>query len=88
MIILDLLSVDGTIYAWQKQLATEAGTLRLVAEYSDVNSAVRAIERLNGATVRVSSLRQPRKLKLKALHRESMSPLPSINRTSLPHHDT
>ncbi len=55
-IILDLLRVDGAVYAYQKQLATEAGTLRLVAEYDDVNSAARAIERLNGATVRVSML--------------------------------
>jgi hypothetical protein len=46
--------VDGAVYAYQKQLATEAGTFRLIAEYSDVNSAVRAIERLNGTTVRVS----------------------------------
>jgi hypothetical protein len=69
-IILDLLSVDGAIYAWQKQLAIEAATLHLVAEYSDVNSAARAIERLNGATVRVSSLRQHQKRKLKGLQRE------------------
>jgi hypothetical protein len=54
VIILDLLSIDGAVYAYQKQLATEAGTLRLIAEYSDVNSAARAVERLNGATVRVS----------------------------------
>jgi hypothetical protein len=54
VIILDLLSIDGAVYAYQKQLAAEAGTLRLIAEYSDVNSATRAVERLNGATVRVS----------------------------------
>src|SRR5450432_2008661 len=53
-IILDLLNVDGTVYAYQKQLATEAGTFRLIAEYGDVNAAARAVERLNGATVRVS----------------------------------
>lgn len=81
-----MLGVDGAIYAWQKQLATEAGTLRLVAEYSDVNSAARAIERLNGATVRVSSLRRHQKLKLKVEQRELIFLLPSINRISLPRH--
>jgi hypothetical protein len=53
-IILDLLSIDGVVYAYQKQLATEAGTIRLIAEYSDVNSAAHAVERLDGATIRVS----------------------------------
>jgi hypothetical protein len=53
-IMLDMLSVDGFVYAFQKQLATEAGTLRLIVEYSDVNAASRAVERLNGAIIRVS----------------------------------
>jgi hypothetical protein len=52
-IILDILKVDGAVYAYRKQAAPETGSFRLVAEYSDVNSAVRAIERLNGTTVRV-----------------------------------
>lgn len=52
-IITDLISVDGDIYAFQKQLATEAGTLRLIAEYCDVRCANKAIDRLNGAIVRV-----------------------------------
>ena len=53
-IIVDLLSIDGAIYAYQKQLASEHGTLRMVVEFCDVGSAHRAVARLNGATVRVS----------------------------------
>ena len=54
-IIVDLLSIDGAIYAYQKQMASEAGTLRVVVEFCDVGSAHRAVARLNGATVRVCS---------------------------------
>ena len=55
-IIVDLLSIDGVIYAYQKQLASEHGTLRMVVEFCDVGSAHRAVARLNGATVRVRLL--------------------------------
>lgn len=53
--MLDMLAVDGVIYAFQKQLAAEAGTLRLIVEYCDVNSAARAVSRLNGTVIRVSA---------------------------------
>jgi hypothetical protein len=54
-VIIDLLNVDGVVYAYQKQLATEAGTLRMIIEFSDVGSAHRAVTRLNGIVVKVSS---------------------------------
>lgn len=53
-IMLDLLTVDGSIYAYQKQAATEAGTVKLIAEFVDVTSAERVIDRLNGKIMRVS----------------------------------
>lgn len=53
-IIVDLLAVDGAVYAYQKQLATEIGTVRMIVEFCDVGSAHRAVARLNGSTVRVS----------------------------------
>lgn len=54
--ILGLLAMEGPLYAWQKQLTTETGTLRVIAEYSDVSLAERVVERLNGATVQVCIL--------------------------------
>lgn len=53
-IIVDLLAVDGAVYAYQKQAPTEAGTVGMIVEFCDVGSAHRAVARLNGATVRVS----------------------------------
>lgn len=53
-IITDLLAIDGQIYAYQKQMASELGTIRMVVEFCDVGSAHRAVARLNGISVRVS----------------------------------
>ncbi len=53
VIVLDLLSIDGVVYAYQKQLATEAGTFHLIAEFSDFNAAAKAVERLNGTVIQV-----------------------------------
>lgn len=52
-IIVDLLAVDGAVYAYQKHTPTEAGTVGMIVEFCDVGSAHRAVARLNGATVRV-----------------------------------
>ncbi|KFX90215.1 hypothetical protein V490_06568 [Pseudogymnoascus sp. VKM F-3557] len=56
-IIVDLLAVDGAVYAYQKQAPTEAGTVGMIVEFCDVGSAHRAVARLNGATVRGISLK-------------------------------
>jgi hypothetical protein len=56
IMMIELLGLDGTIYAYQKQLASEAGTLRLVAEYCDVTCAEPAVKRLNESSIRVSKL--------------------------------
>jgi hypothetical protein len=55
-IIVDLLAIDGAVYAYQKQTPTEAGTVGMIVEFCDVGSAHRAVARLNGATVRVRSI--------------------------------
>ncbi|TGO69124.1 hypothetical protein BOTNAR_0015g00400 [Botryotinia narcissicola] len=47
----DLLSVEGELYAWQKFLATEAGTFRLCAEFVDSAMVARAIERCNNKLI-------------------------------------
>jgi hypothetical protein len=54
---MELLKLDGDIYAFQKQLASEAGTIRLIAEFSNVNEAANSVERVNGRTVRVGNSR-------------------------------
>ncbi|KFY15247.1 hypothetical protein V492_02134 [Pseudogymnoascus sp. VKM F-4246] len=56
-IIVDLLAVDGAVYAYKKQAPTEAGTVGMVVEFCDVGSAHRAVARLNGATVRGITLK-------------------------------
>lgn len=50
--VIDLLSVEGDLFAWQKQAATEAGTFRMVVEYCDVTHAIRTIQRLNGHQIK------------------------------------
>ena len=55
-IIVDLLAIDGAVYAYQKQALTEAGTVGMIVEFCDVGSAHRAVARLNGSTIRVSSI--------------------------------
>lgn len=55
-IIVDLLAIDGAVYAYQKQVPTEAGTVGMIVEFCDVGSAHRAVARLNGAIVRVRSI--------------------------------
>ena len=50
------LAVEGELYAWQKFLATEAGTYRMVAEFVDSTHASRAVKRCNGKTVCVGVL--------------------------------
>ncbi|KAF7875068.1 hypothetical protein EAF04_002240 [Stromatinia cepivora] len=47
----DLLSVEGELYAWQKFLATEAGTFRLCAEFVDSAMVSRAIDRCNNKLI-------------------------------------
>ncbi|KAI9646936.1 hypothetical protein NHQ30_004936 [Ciborinia camelliae] len=47
----ELLSVEGELYAWQKFLATEAGTFRLCAEFVDSAFVSRAIERCNNKLI-------------------------------------
>lgn len=54
-IIVDLLAVDGAVYAYKKQTLAETETVRMIAEFCDVGSAHRAVARLNGATIRVST---------------------------------
>ncbi|KFZ06983.1 hypothetical protein V501_06887 [Pseudogymnoascus sp. VKM F-4519 (FW-2642)] len=56
-IIVDLLAIDGAVYAYQKQAPTEAGTVGMIVEFCDVGSAHRAVARLNGATVRGITLK-------------------------------
>lgn len=46
--VIDLLSVEGELYAWQKQAATQAGTFRMVVEYCDITHAMRTVQHLNG----------------------------------------
>lgn len=48
------LSAEGEIYAWQKLLASEAGSYRMVAEFVDSTVASRAVKRCNGKTAGVS----------------------------------
>lgn len=79
-IIVDLLSVDGAVYAYQKQLATETGTFRMIAEFCDVGSAHRAVARLNGAVVRVSASGVVERHSL-SYRREYLSTLDSTSRT-------
>ncbi|RAL60197.1 hypothetical protein DID88_000818 [Monilinia fructigena] len=47
----ELLSVECELYAWQKFLATEAGTFRLCAEFVDSAFVTRAIERCNNRII-------------------------------------
>lgn len=49
----ELLSVECDLYAWQKFLATEAGTFRLCAEFVDSSFVARAIERCNNRIIGV-----------------------------------
>ncbi|ELR10446.1 hypothetical protein VC83_00536 [Pseudogymnoascus destructans] len=56
-IIVDLLAIDGAVYAYQKQAPTEAGAVGMIVEFCDVGSAHRAVARLNGATVRGITLK-------------------------------
>ncbi|KFY22567.1 hypothetical protein V491_02762 [Pseudogymnoascus sp. VKM F-3775] len=56
-IIVDLLAVDGAVYAYKKQVPTESGTVGMIVEFCDVGSAHRAVARLNGATVRGIALK-------------------------------
>ncbi|KAG0648563.1 Meiosis mei2 [Hyphodiscus hymeniophilus] len=51
--LVDVLSVEGDLFAWQKQAASTAGTYRMVAEYCDANHAIRAVERLNGQQIKL-----------------------------------
>lgn len=41
------LSVEGQLFAWQKQAATADGTFHMVVEYCDSAYALRAVQRLN-----------------------------------------
>lgn len=52
--IRDLLAVEGSIVAWQKMAATEAGVFHLIAEFNDAGHAFRAIQRLNNMNLTVS----------------------------------
>ncbi|KAH7321874.1 RNA recognition motif 2-domain-containing protein [Rhexocercosporidium sp. MPI-PUGE-AT-0058] len=45
--IRDLLAVEGSIVAWQKLAAVEAGVYHLIAEFNDSAHALRAMQRLN-----------------------------------------
>jgi hypothetical protein len=49
-----LLTVEGSLCAWQKMTATEGGVFELVAEFEDSSFALRAIQRLNGKQYGVS----------------------------------
>lgn len=49
----ELLSAEGELYAWQKLLATEAGTFKMVAEFADSGLAGRAIARCNNKIIGV-----------------------------------
>lgn len=49
----DLLAIECPLYAWQKFLATEAGTFRLCAEFVDSAFVPRAIERCNNRIIGV-----------------------------------
>ncbi|KAL2068332.1 hypothetical protein VTL71DRAFT_16430 [Oculimacula yallundae] len=46
--IRDLLAVEGSVVAWQKLAATEAGVFHLIAEFNDSAHALRAMQRING----------------------------------------
>ncbi|KFY81382.1 hypothetical protein V500_11473 [Pseudogymnoascus sp. VKM F-4518 (FW-2643)] len=56
-IIVDLLAIDGAVYAYQKHALTEAGTVGMIVEFCDVGSAHRAVARLNGSTIRGITLK-------------------------------
>lgn len=47
-----LISSHGDLYAFQKQLGTEAGTIKFVAEFCDIEAAKFAVDRLNGTTAK------------------------------------
>jgi hypothetical protein len=50
----ELLKADGEMRIVQKRSSSEDATVRMVVEYLSTYSAMRAVERLNGSTVRVS----------------------------------
>ncbi|KAG4429448.1 hypothetical protein IFR05_015070 [Cadophora sp. M221] len=52
--IRDLLAVEGSIVAWQKLAAVEAGVYHLIAEFNDSAHALRAMQRLNNMNLNAS----------------------------------
>ncbi|PQE16546.1 meiosis mei2 protein [Rutstroemia sp. NJR-2017a BBW] len=49
----ELLSAEGELHAWQKLLATEAGTFKMVAEFANSALVPRAINRCNNKMIGV-----------------------------------
>jgi uncharacterized membrane protein len=43
-----LLAIEGSLCAWLKVTATEAGVFHMIAEFHDASFATRAIQRLDG----------------------------------------
>ncbi len=52
-IVLELLEVEGPVYAHRTISSTETGTLRMIVEFRDVGSAHQAVARLNGQNLKV-----------------------------------
>jgi hypothetical protein len=46
-VLVNLLSVEGALCAWQKIPSTQEGVFRLLAEFYDASCAPRAVQRLN-----------------------------------------
>ncbi|KAM3073807.1 hypothetical protein ACMFMG_008430 [Clarireedia jacksonii] len=82
----ELLSAEGELYAWQKLLATEAGTFRMVAEFADSALVTRAIARCNnkiiGSVVVKVEPHQPdlEKIAQKENHRQNPVPVSTPTR--------
>ncbi|ESZ99458.1 hypothetical protein SBOR_0220 [Sclerotinia borealis F-4128] len=87
----DLLSVEGELYAWQKFLATEAGTFRLCAEFVDSAMVARAIERCNnkiiGNVLVKCEMHTPDVNKNRGTSRNNSAPVVTPTRRSAPQTD-
>jgi hypothetical protein len=54
--LVNLLSVEGALCAWQKIPSSEEGVFRLLAEFYDASCAPRAVQRLNQMKIEASHL--------------------------------
>jgi hypothetical protein len=52
--LMNLLSVEGVLCAWQKIPSNQEGVFLLLAEFADASCAPRAVQRLNQMKIDVS----------------------------------